>query len=477
MIRIIPIAFIILITFSACKTQKLGTSELTVSLPKNYSNFNDSANLAKTKWNNYFTDKNLVSLIEIGLKNNLDLLVANQRIDMARAHVKFAKGSFLPTINAFGSIGQRRFGKYTMDGVGNYDTNLSPNISKDEKIAEHLPDYYMGFQANWEIDVWGKIRNKKKAAVARFLSTVEGRNYVITNLISEISLTYYELLSLDNQLEIIKETITLQDSALSIVILQKQVGDVTELAVKQFEAQLLNTKGIEVELTQSIIEVEAKLNFLLGRFPQAIERDKVNFNIDVKNIINYGLPTQLIENRADVRRAEYELIATKADLKAAKASFFPSLTLSGAYGFQSFNPIFLVLNPQSIAYNFLGGLTAPIFNQNALKANYKNATASQKEALYNYSKTVVNSFVEVNNQISNVDNLQKLYSLKNSETQAYIKAIDVSNELFLKGRASYLEVILTQHNALRTKIDLILTKQKQHYCYVNIYKALGGGWR
>lgn len=473
----ITYAIALIVFVSSCKSLKTQTNDLTVALPKSFSDNQDTSNLANIKWKDYFSDPDLISLIEIGLKNNLDLLSTNQRIEMARANVKFAKGSFFPSLNVYGSIGQRRFGKYTMDGVGNYDTKFSPNITKDEIIPEHLPDYYLGFQSNWEIDVWGKIRNRKKASVSRFLASIEGRNYVITNLISEIASTYYELLSLDNQLEIVKQTITLQDSALSIVKLQKQVGDVNELAVKQFQAQLFNIRGIGVELEQAIIETESKLNFLLGRFPQPIQRNKEQFNKEINNQVKYGLPIHLISNRPDVRKAEYELIASKADLKAAKAAFFPSINVISTYGFQSFNPAFLFLNPQSIAYNLLGGLTAPIFNQNAIKANYKNASASQKEALYHYSKTVINSFVEVNNQIANVNNLQRLYVIKNSETQANTKAVEASNELFLKGRASYLEVILTQRNALQAKIDLVITKQKQYNCFINVYKALGGGWR
>lgn len=481
MIRYIFLLSIVTITcflfFTSCKTAKVQPNELTVALPKSYAGIQDSANLANMPWKEYFSDQDLIALIDIGLKNNLDLLSANQRIEMSRANMKFAKGSLLPTIGAFGSLGQRRFGKYTMDGVGNYDTRFSPNITKDQIIPEHLPDYYLGFQTSWEIDVWGKLRNRKKASVARFLGTLEGRNYVVTNLISEIATAYYELLALDNQLDIVKQTITLQDSALAIVKLQKQVGDVNELAVKQFQAQLFNIRGIEVELNQAIIETESKLNFLLGRFPQPIQRNKEQFNKEINQQVKYGLPIHLISNRPDIRRAEYELIASKADVKAAKAAFFPSINIIGAYGFQSFNPAFLFLNPQSIAYNILGGLTAPIFNQHAIKANFKNATASQKEALYNYSKTVINSFVEVNNQIANVSNLQKLYAIKISETQTNGKAVEASNELFLKGRASYLEVILTQRNALQAKIDLVNTKQKQYYCFINIYKALGGGWK
>lgn len=471
------ILVIICLSFTSCKSLKDNTNQNGVKLPSNYSAVNDSSNSANLKWKDYFSDPILITLIDIGLKNNLDLLSASQRIEISRSQFRVAKGGLLPNVSLNAVMGQRRFGKYTMDGVGNFDTNFSPNISEDEKIKEHLPDFYLGFQSSWEIDVWGKLRNRKKASFARYLSSIEGRNYIVTNLISEIANTYYQLIALDNQLDIMKETITLQDSALSIVNLQKQVGDVNELAVKQFQAQLLNSKGLEIEVQQSIIETESKLNFLLGRIQQPVTRNKSSFNTDINQQVKFGTPIQLVQNRPDVRQAEYELKASKADVKSAKAAFFPSLTIGAAYGFQSFNPAFLFLNPQSIAYNLLGGLTAPLFNQNAIRANYKATNAAQNEAFNNYSKTVINAFNEVNVQISNISNLQKMYDYKKQETDAYITAIDASNELFLKGRASYLEVVLTQKNALQAKLDLIQTKQKQYFCLVNVYKALGGGWR
>lgn len=480
MIRSIFIISFILVTvclsFTSCKSLKDNTNQNGVKLPSNYSAVNDSSNSANLKWKDYFSDPILITLIDIGLKNNLDLLSASQRIEISRSQFRVAKGGLLPNVSLNAAMGQRRFGKYTMDGVGNFDTQFSPNITQDQIIPEHLPDFYLGFQSSWEIDVWGKLRNRKKASFARYLSSIEGRNYIVTNLISEIANTYYQLIALDNELDIMKETIALQDSALSIVTLHKQVGDVNELAVKQFQAQLLNSKGLEIEIQQSIIETESKLNFLLGRLQQPITRNKSSFNADINQKVKFGTPIQLVQNRPDVRQAEYELKASKADVKSAKAAFFPSLTIGAAYGFQSFNPAFF-LNPQSIAYNFLGGLTAPLFNQNAIRANYKATNAAQNEAFNNYSKTVINAFNEVNVQISNISNLQKMYDYKKQETDAYITAIDASNELFLKGRASYLEVVLTQKNALEAKLDLIQTKQKQYFCLVNVYKALGGGWR
>lgn len=462
--------------FTNCKSTKIATQPVLKNIPETFNGLKDSTNSTSINWKNYFTNPTLTSLIDTALANNLDLMMSYQKIEMARAQVKYTKGLYMPYLTGTGSVGQRRFGKHTMDGVGNYDTKFSPNISKDQIIPEHLPDYYLGLQTSWEIDVWGKLRNKKKAAISKYLASVEGRNWMITNLITEIAITYYELLALDNELDIIKETVILQNNQLAIIILQKEAGRTNELVVKQFEAQVLNSRSLEIEILQKIYVSENKLNFLLGRYPQPIKRDKLAFNQSVPSTIKVGIPADLLTNRPDIRQAEYELTASKANTKAAKAAFYPSLNINAGIGLQSFNASYL-LSPQSLAYSVLGGLTAPLINTSAIKANFRNANATQIEALYNYQKTIINGYVEVYNQLLNINNLEQIYKLKNEEVAVLTNAIETSSELYLTGRANYLEIIITRKNALQSKLELIEIKQRQYNSIINIYKALGGGWK
>ncbi len=445
-------------------------------MPDAYPVAQKEGNSADIHWRNYFSDTTLTALIDTALQNNIDVRIAFQRIEMGRAQVEQAKGLTLPFVSGGGSTGQRRFGKYTMDGIGNYDTNFSNNISENQRIPEYLPDFTVGLQSSWEIDIWGKLRTRKEAALARYLSTVEGRNFVLTNLVADIALLYYELLAFENELDLIRETITLQNNELSIIQIQKDAGRANELAVKQFEAQVLNSKSIEVEVLQRILEIENRINFLLGRYPQPIRRNKSRFTTPLPGLVRAGVPVELLKNRPDVKQAEYELTATKAHVFIAKAAFYPSLNVTGVLGFQSFRPEFLI-TPQSIAYNIIGGLTAPLFNKSALKAELKTARAAQVEALYNYQRSMLNCYFEVYNQLVLINNLEKLHALKTSEADVLTKSIQTASELFSTGRATYLEVILNRKNALQSRIELIDVRKRQYYSLIHLYRSLGGGWK
>jgi outer membrane protein, multidrug efflux system len=445
-------------------------------LPQAYNIKSDSGSAATINWKQYFKDTSLIRLIDTALANNLDVMMAYQRIEVARSNVKFAKGQYLPFVTGAGSVGQQNYGEYTQEGVGNFDTNFSKNISESQQMSPDLKDFYVGIHASWEVDVWGKLRNKRKAATAKYLASVEGRNWVVTNLIAEIAGTFYELLALDNELEIIQETIILQSNQLSIVETQKEAGRANELAVKQFEAQVLHSKGLEVEIAQKVIEAENKLNFLLGRYPQPIIRNNDHFTSEVPTQVLVGIPSELLNNRPDIKQAEHQLTATKANVKAAKAAFYPTFTISGSLGYHSFNPQYFI-SPQAMVYNIVGGLVTPLINQSAIKASFRTAKAEQLEAMYNYQKVVLNGYIEVYNQMVYINNLNRIYKYKNEEVEVLTTSIETASELFLTGRATYLEIIVTRSAALQSRIELINIKKRQFTSLVNIYRALGGGWQ
>lgn len=472
------IAIALVVTFLfACKSSKNSTTSSSAfsgqKMPETFATNNDTINSAKLNWKELFVDSNLQALIEIGLQNNFDLQVALQRMEVANASVLQSKGALFPTLNSSFSFWQRKFGYYTMDDAGNRVTEIEPG----KLIPTNLPDYFVGLQTSWEVDVWGKLKNKKKAAVARYLASLQGKNLVVTNLISSVAHNYYELLALDAELEIIKETIKLEENALELVSTQKQVGVANELAVQQFQAQLLNTKSLEFELQQQIYECESKINFILGRYPEKIVRDKSRLFKSIPSKIKTGIPSNLLQNRPDIKQAEFELIAAKADLNAAKAAFYPSLTINGTLGFQGYKAALLFTNPQSIAYSLLGNLITPLVNRSAIKAAFKSANAFQVEALCSYQKATLNAYVEVYNQVAKLKSVDKAIALKTEETNAMSKSIETANDLFKYGKASYLEILLTQKGALETKIQLIEYKKRQFICAVDLYKALGGGWQ
>lgn len=441
-------------------------------MPQAYGDSKDTINSAQIKWKDFFADKNLTSLIDTALKNNPDLMIALQDIEIARNDVRFRKGLLFPTVSGAAAVGVDKVGRYTSGGAGDAVTEITPG----KLVPDPLPDYFIGLNASWEIDVWKKLRNAKKAAYAKYLASVEGKNFVVTNLIAEIANSYYELLSLDNQLDVIRETIQLQKNALEIVKVQKEATVVTGLAVKKFEAEVLNSQSMEFEVLQKIKENENKINFLLGRFPQPIARDKSSFMTQAPQQIKAGIPSQLLVNRPDIKEAKLELFATKCDVKAAQAEFYPSFSINGAAGFQAFNPAYLFTAPESFIYSLAGDLVAPLINRTAIKAEFNKAKAYQVEAMYNYQKVILEGYVEVSNELSNINNLEQVLDLKNKEVEALTNSIDISNDLFRSGRADYFEVLMTQRDALESKLELIETKKQQLNAITNIYQALGGGW-
>lgn len=299
---------------------------------------------------------------------------------------------------------------------------------------------------------------------------------MVTNLISEIANSYYELIALDNQLDIINKNIEIQQNALSVVKQQKDAARVTQLAVNRFEAQLLNTQNLRYDIQQQITETENKINYLTGRFPAPIVRNDASFNTSVFDSISAGIPAQLLENRPDIRQAEQDLVAAKLDVKVAKAEFFPSLRISAAAGFQAFNPA-VWFNPESILYNVAADLMAPLINRNAIKANYMSSRSKQVQAVYKYQQTILKAYTEVLNQLSGIDNYSKSYVTKSNEADILSQSVTISGNLFNSARADYVEVLLTQREALESKMELIEIKKKQLSAEINVYQALGGGWR
>ncbi|MES2656888.1 MAG: TolC family protein [Bacteroidota bacterium] len=458
---------------SACTAPSIVQKTENKKVPGSYDNTPpDSTNTAKVKWQKYFTDPFLNSLIDSALKNNQELNITLQEIEIARNEVRARKGEYLPSVGLGAGTSLDKSGRYTSRGSSEANTDIKPGIA----TPDPLPNYMLGAYANWEVDIWSKLRNAKKAAFNRYMSTAGGKNFLVTNLIAEISNSYYELLALDNQLDIIKQNIDIQSNALEIVRLQKQAGRVTELAVRRFEAQVLNTRSLQFGIQQKITETENRINFLIGRSPQTIERDAAVFSNLVPNTIYAGIPAQLLDNRPDIKQAELALTAAKLDVKSAKARFYPSLGITAGIGFQAFDASYLIKAPESLLYSLAGDLTAPLINRNGIKAAYYSANAKQIQAVYNYERTILNAYVEVVNQLSNINNLNKTYDLKLQEVDALTQSVVISNNLFRSARADYMEVLLTQRDALEAKFELIDTKKQQMNAMVNIYRALGGGW-
>ncbi|GAB3259495.1 TolC family protein [Larkinella harenae] len=461
---------------NSCRVAEPGRLPATTPIPTTFSGSTDSTSIGNLAWKDFFSDPNLANLIDTVLARNPDLQIATQRIEVARANFEYTRGALIPSVSAVASAGIDRFGRYTLNGVGNFDTNLSPNIDGNQRIPDATPEYFLGFRSNWEIDLWGKLRNRKKAAYVRFLASEKGRQLVVTSLIAEVARLYYSLLALDGELEIIRENLTLQQRASELVGVQKAAGRVTELAVQQFNAQLINTRSLEAQVQQQIVEAENQLNQLLGRFPQPISRTKTIIDEELPAQVSAGIPSQMLRRRPDIQQAELALQAANIDVDVARAEFLPSLNLTPYIGLNSFRASVL-LDPASLALGVIGGLSAPVFNRRYLKSNYSLSIAQSREAFYEYRKTVLAGFSEVMTSLRGIENYRKVADLQTQEVAVLNQAATISDELFATGYANYLEVITAQRSVLTAELSLVNTKRAQFLALVDLYRSLGGGWQ
>lgn len=425
-----------------------------------------SSSTKQPTWREFFDSPELRALIDASLRNNQELNIQLQEIIIARTEISARQGAYLPKVSVGGGVGVERAGRYTSQGASD----------DAHKLPENLGDFAFGLQGSWEIDIWGKLRAAVKSADMRYLASIEGRNFIVTQIVAEIARSYFELLAIDNELDILRRNVDVLSNALEIVKLEKQAARVTELAVQRFEAEVLKNRSRLYDLEQQKIQTENRINFLVGRYPQTVGRDPKKLNDPLPNVAT-GLPADLLTNRPDVRQAELELQASKLDVQVARAEFYPSLSIDAGVGYRSFNLKHLVATPDSLIYALAGNLTAPLLNRKAIEADYRSANARQIQAVLGFERALLEAFTDVANQIAMVDNLQKAYDLESQQVDALARASETSKILFQSARADYMEVLLTIRDLLDAQMELVETRKRQWLAVVNLYQALGGGWR
>lgn len=467
--------FLLLLIVHSCVTPPYLEKNPNRKTPEKYTHSlnTDTSNSAYLSWKDFFKDTALINLIDIALKNNQELHIIQQEINIAQNSVRFRKAQYLPFINLMTGAGLEKPARYTFNGA--VEENIP--IADDKKFPDPLPDFLLGAGFSWEVDIWKKLRNSKKAAVMKYLASIEGKNYAVTHLVSEIASLYYELLSLDNQLQITENYITLTQNALDIIKQEKTFARSTELAVKRFEAEVFKNQSKVYYLKQQIVETENKLNFLLGRYPQPIPRQSQTFLQTEILSVKQGIPSQLLRNRPDILQSEKEMMAAAYEVKSSKAEFYPSLRLDAVAGYQSFQTSYLFRSPESIIASLVGELISPLVNRNALKANYFSAIAEQNKAAWKYEQKVLNAYTEVSTQLAALHNYDSAFVLKKQQTDKLNESVDISVNLYKNARADYMEVLLTQRDALEARFELIETKKQQMHAAINLYRSLGGGWR
>lgn len=455
----------------SCAVPKVADLKKAQTLPESPIKTASSEEFQQLNLKAYFTDTHLLDLFDKVVQANPDFQIAQQRVEIANSFLQRSKMDLLPSLEVGAEVSGNRYGKYTMEGVGNYDTNLSPNITEDQKInRDFTPNYWLGARSSWEIDAWGKLKNKRIAAQKKFLASTEGLRLLQVELFTDIANLYYQLVALDNRLAIYQKNYKLQQRAFEIVLAQREVGKATELAVQQFKAQNNNWLAEIEHIKVEIVTVEQAITTLTGSYGGDVKRGTTLMptNMDVLNkTINVE---SVIHSRPDVAANYYVLEASQAD---ARAAFYPKIDLGAGFGLNSFS-VETLFKPSSLAGQLLGGLMVPVFNKGQLKYEFKVASKEQEIAFLNYQKSITTAFNELQSILKQTKIYERVLKLKSEEVGFLDRGVEVSNDLYLTGYANYFELINSQKSKLTAELDLLQFQHQNTRNNVLLFKALGG---
>ena len=458
------------ILLSSCGIPGLRQADSGRDLPVSFNGATSSENSSQFGIDAFFNDPILTSLIDQGLAGNQELKILAQNIEIANNETLARSGAYLPFVNIGAGAGLNKYSLNTLNGADNAE-NLLPNGSH---FPQPLPNFLAAADLSWQIDIWRQLRNARDAAALRYLGTAEGRNYVVTRLVAEIAENYYGLMALDKRIENLDRTIAIMEQSLEIAKAQKEGVRGTELGVQRFLAEVRKNQSEKLIINQEIVVAENRINFLVGRFPEPVERMSEGFFDLNLHALSLGVPSDLLQNRPDIRQAERELAAAGLDIQVARARFYPRLMITAGVGYEAFNPTYL-FEPASLIYSVAGNLVAPLINKRAIQADYMNANARQLQACYNYQRVVLNAFTEVTNRISMVEKYTQSIEIKKQQLAALEASVDVATKLFQAARVEYIDVLFAQRDLRDARMILIDTKKEQLSAIVNTYQALGGG--
>lgn len=417
----------------------------------------DSTSLAKMSWDKIFTDELLQNHINEAVQNNLDMKIALQNMAAAEAAMKQGKAGYLPTVNGNATWTHQEISQNSQFG----------------RLFSSIDQYELSAKLSWEADIWGKIRSNKRASAAKFLESAVARQAVQTELVANVASIYYQLLTLDAQVNVVTATLENRSTSVEVIRALKEAGTVNEVAVKQTEAQQYAAQIILEDLKYNVKVLENSFNQLLGKAPNTVERGLFeNQNIEAE--IKTGLPAFLLSKRPDVVAAELNFRNTFELTNVARSSFYPSLTLNATGGLQALE-LKDWFSTKSLFASIITGLTQPIFNQRQNITRLEVAKANQQKAYLQFEKSLLVAGKEVSDALANYENETNKLVIRKKQVEALKTAADYSDELLQYGMVNYLEVLTAKDNALNTEINYIDNKYKQLNAVITLYKALGGG--
>ena len=422
----------------------------------------DSTSMATVSWKDIFTDPVLQKHIAKALENNLDVRVALQNISAADSYLKQSKAAYLPTLSAGPN--------YTFQ-----TQSLNTQFGQIIGSRRYINQYDISANAGLELDLWGKLKSQEKAQLANYLGTVSAHQAVKSDLVASVASAYYQLLIFDDQKRIINETIALRNKNLETTKALKIAGTLTEVAVQQSEALVFNAESLLINIDVQIALLENTMSLLMGEPSMAITRTSINTQkmpIDLK----LGYPANLLENRPDVKAAEYRLINAFELKNVAKANFYPTLRLTAGGGITAVQ-IDQLFSVNSLFANVLAGLTQPILNQRQIKTQYEVSLANKEIAYLNFRKSVLTAGKEVSDALMVYQSQDGFINLKRKELEAYRNSVEYSQELVNYGLANYLEVLNASVNQLNAELNISNAEFSKLDAGIQLYKSLGGGWR
>lgn len=458
----ILIGFTIL-TLSACVTKKYERPQVNSEGLYRDKNTTDTTTMADLPWKTLFSDTTLQSLIQRGINENLDLKQAIERIKISEATLRQSRAAFLPSLQADVSVTDAKQAAAAL----NFPAGININLETQTYRAQ--------LSTAWEADIWGKLSSAKRSAFATLLQSDAAKRAVQTQLIATIANSYYTLLALDKQLAITEQTIKIRRQDVETMKALKEGAVVNGAAVVQSEANLYAAEVTLPDLKRSIKEAENALNIALAQAPGTVNRTTLDQQVVFSNL-QTGVSAQLLQNRPDVIAAEFGFRAAFENTNVAKTYFYPALTLTAAGGLTSLQLSNFFDN--SIFYNLVGGLTQPIFAKGANKARLTTAQANQQIAFYTFQQTLLTGGQEVSNALYAYQTAEEKEATRAKQIASLTKAVDFTKELLRYSSATnYTDVLTSEQSLLTAQLSGINDKLQKLQSVVNLYRALGGGWK
>ena len=456
------LAPLLLLSLSACTVVGPDYERPSVERPQNWRiDVTEAADVANTPWWEQFDDPVLNQLINIALQENKDARIAAARIEEFAARVDIARAGYYPQIGYNGQASRNQSSRENFGGI-------------PSGVDRGYNDYSATLNAGWEIDLWGRIRRATEAARADLLAQDENRRTVILSLVSSVASAYITLRQLDRQLEISRDTLAARTEALRLFELRFKGGVVSELQLAQVKVEYEQAAAAIPPLERNIAVTENTLSVLLGRNPGNIERGK---NIDnlIQPKVPAGAPSTLLERRPDVRTAEQNLVAANARIGVARAQYFPTISLTGLFGFVS-EELDNLLQSSANVWSLGGNALGPIFSGGAISGQVRASEAVQRQALQGYLQTIQNAFREVDDALVTVQKSREQLTAEARRLQALSDYARLAKLRYDEGYASYIEVLDAQRALFDAQLQYVAVQSAVYTSLVNTYKAMGGGW-